>query len=124
LGREKKRLGGYGERMALEFLRNKGYEILETNLRTPFGEIDAVARAGSFTVFVEIKTRATSFLGPPYLAVTRSKQRHIIKNALFYLKRRGAVYSDWRVDVVSVKLDFDSKIESIELIENAIEEEF
>jgi len=120
MGREKKRLGGLGERMALEFLRNKGYEILERNLRTPFGEIDAVAKAGPFTVFVEIKTRATSSLGPPYLAVTRSKQRHIIKNALFYLKCRGAVYSDWRIDVVSVKLDLDRRIESIELIENAV----
>lgn len=122
MGREKIRIGRRGERIALGFLKKKGYKILEINFRTPFGEIDVVARKGGFIAFIEIKTRVTSSLGPPYLSVTRRKERHIIKNALSYLKWRRLLDSCWRVDIVSVKLNHDYGVESIELIENAVEE--
>jgi len=122
MGRRNRAIGITGELIALEFLKKKGYEILDTNYRTPFGEIDIIAMHGDCTVFVEVKTRATCSLGPPYLAVTRAKQRHMIKNALSYLTRRGLVNSSWRFDVVSIQLDFASEIESIELIENAVED--
>ena len=121
MGRENNIVGKFGERAALAFLKNKGYKILETNLSTPFGELDIVARKGRFRVFVEVKTRAGYSLGPPYLSVTRKKQRSIVKNALSYLKRRGLVYSNWRIDVVSVNLSWNHKVEKIELIENAVE---
>jgi len=125
LEREKRAVGQFGEREAVKFLKNNGYEILKTNLRTPFGELDAVARKRGSIVFIEVKTRLTSSLGPPYLAVTRAKQRHIINNALFYLKRNGLIDSNWRIDIVSVKLglrDSGYRVENIELIENAVEE--
>ncbi len=122
MGRENKEIGKIGEQIAMTFLEQKGYEVLDTNVRTPFGEIDIVARRKEMTVFVEVKTRATSSLGPPFLNVTREKQRHLIRNALCYLKRRGRVYSDWRIDIVSVKLNDRREPESIELIENAVEE--
>lgn len=122
MGRERIAVGEFGEKIAAGFLRKKGYRILEANLRTPFGELDLVAKQGDFIVFVEIKTRATSSLGPPYLSVTRAKARHLVKNALFYLKRRGLVDSDWRIDVVSVKLNYLYELEDIEIIENAVEE--
>ncbi|MDD5496778.1 MAG: YraN family protein, partial [Candidatus Omnitrophica bacterium] len=72
--------------------------------------------------FIEIKTRASSSLGPPYLAVTAIKKRHLIKNALYYLKRFELLDSDWRIDVVSVKMDREYKVEQMEVIENAVEE--
>lgn len=122
MGREKIVVGELGEKLALKFLQSKGYRVLETNMRTPFGEIDVVAKKGDIIIFIEIKTRSTSSLGPPYLAVTKAKQIRLIKNALFYLKRRGLLDSDWRIDVVSVKLDYSYNLEYIELIENAVEE--
>lgn len=122
MGREKIKVGKIGEGIALEFLKRRGYKVLETNFRTPFGELDLVARKKDFTVFVEIKTRTTSSLGPPYLSVTRIKQEHLIKNALCYLKRYGLVDSNWRIDVVSVKLNREYEAEDIEIIENAVEE--
>jgi putative endonuclease len=122
MGREKKEIGSLGERLALEFLRAKGYRIKCVNFRTPFGELDIVATHGSSLVFIEVRTRTTSSLGPPFLSITRMKQVHIIKNALFYLKRYGRTDSDWRIDVVSVKLDCNRALENIEHIENAVEE--
>ena len=122
MGRENKRIGRIGEEIAMTFLEQKGYKILGVNVRTPLGEIDVVARQKKTTVFIEVKTRATSSLGPPFLSVTRSKQAHMIRNALVYLKRRGRVDSDWRIDVMSVKLNEHYELESIELIENAVED--
>ncbi len=123
MGRENKNIGKIGEQIAMTFLEQKGYEIMGVNVRTPLGEIDVVARQKETTVFIEVKTRATSSLGPPYLNVTKSKQAHMIRNALFYLRRRGGVDSYWRIDVVSVKLNDRYELESIELIENAVTED-
>lgn len=124
MGRGNRMIGECGEKIALSHLKRMGYRILESNFRTPFGEIDIVAKLGRVIVFVEVKSRATSSLGPPYLSVTRAKERHIIKNALFYLKRKNMLGADWRVDIVSVKLDHGGVPESIELIENAVEDSY
>ena len=122
MGRERKMTGAAGERIASAYLKKLGYRILESNFRTPFGEIDIVARLGRVIVFVEVKSRTTSSFGPPYLSVTKSKERHIVKNALFYLKRLKIYNADWRIDIISVKLNHECKAESIELIENAVED--
>ncbi len=122
MGRGNRVVGEAGEKAAVKFLRKKGYRIIETNFRTIFGELDAIARHGNTIVFVEIKSRTTDSLGPPYLSVTGLKQHHIIKNALFYMKMRRMLDSNWRIDVVSVKLDMDLRVENIELIENVVED--
>lgn len=122
MGQEKRSIGLHGEELAVKFLRRNGYRILERNFRTPLGEIDIIARKNGFTIFVEVKTRSTSSLGPPYLSVTGAKQRHIVKTALCYLKRHKLVFSDWRIDIVSVKLNYAYEVEKIELIENAVED--
>lgn len=122
MGRERKEIGSLGEKLALEFLKAKGYRVKCKNFRTPFGELDIVATHRGSIVFIEVRTRTTSSLGPPFLSVTRIKQAHIIKNALFYLKRYGRIDSNWRIDVVSVKLDSERALENIEHIENAVEE--
>lgn len=122
MGRGNRFAGKAGELAALQFLKHSGYKVLETNARTPFGEIDMVAEKNGAIIFVEVKTRTTSSLGPPYLSITKAKERHIIKNALCYLKRHGLAESYWRIDVVSVKLNYDYRVESIELFENAVED--
>lgn len=123
MGREKDRIGRYGEEVAADFLRRKGYRILRCNLRTPFGEIDLVALRDEYLVFVEIKTRASPSLGPPSINVTWQKKRSIVKNALWFLANCGKRYSFWRIDVVAVTLDYARTIEKIELIENAVQED-
>ena len=122
MGRENKVIGAVGEKIAHAFLKKKGYRLVASNYRTPLGEIDLIARKGSALVFVEIKTRTTSSLGPPFLSVTWKKQRHIVMTALMYLKKYGLLDSDWRVDVVSVKLNKRYEVENIEIIENAVED--
>ena len=122
MGRGNRVVGEAGEKAAVKFLKAKGYRIIKTNFRTIFGELDAIARQSGAIVFIEIKTRTTDSLGPPYLAVTKLKQHHIVKNALFYLKSHRMLDVNWRIDIVSVKLYQDLRVENIELIENAVED--
>ncbi len=49
---QRTQLGQRGEAMARRFLQKRGYRILESNYRCPYGEIDIVARDGDQTVFV------------------------------------------------------------------------
>ena len=50
-------LGKNGEEIATEFLRKKGYKILERNFEASQGEIDIIAKDDKELVFVEVKTR-------------------------------------------------------------------
>jgi len=115
-------IGQRGEDAAAEFLAVAGYAVKGRNLKTPFGEIDILAEENGELVFVETKTRASSSVGPPYLSVTRKKQRKIIQNALSYLSVHGLHGRPWRIDVVSVKLAKSMRAQSIEIIKNAVEE--
>ena len=120
----KDRVGEIGERVASTHLKKKGYRIIETNFRTPFGELDLVTKFKGVIVFVEVKTRASYSFGPPYLSVTNIKKRHIIRNALFYLKSRCLVDCNWRIDIVSINLNYANEVEKVEVFENAVEDPY
>jgi ATP-dependent Lhr-like helicase len=62
------RIGKWGEDAAVAYLQARGYEIVTRNLRTPHGEIDILARFEGLWVFVEVKARTSTALGPPEAA--------------------------------------------------------
>ncbi|MFC1590648.1 YraN family protein [Candidatus Omnitrophota bacterium] len=121
---ERLELGRIGEAKAVLYLTRLGYEIITRNYRTPLGEIDIIAREGRQLVFVEVRTRASASLGPPFLSVTRKKQRKIIHNALCYVKRYGLTDSPWRIDIVSVKLKDGHGVDEILLFRDAVLDHF
>ena len=41
---KRKETGNLGEKLAREFLEQRGYSVIETNYRSPSGEIDIIAR--------------------------------------------------------------------------------
>ncbi len=57
------RVGKWGEEAVATYLAGRGYEIVARNARTPYGEIDIVARQAEITVFVEVKTRTANKMG-------------------------------------------------------------
>ena len=71
-------LGKWGEQIAAKHLAGLGYQIISTNHRTPFGEIDIIAKMEDELVFVEVKTRSSNALGNPEGSVTPKKQQHIL----------------------------------------------
>jgi putative endonuclease len=78
-------LGDKGEKTAVDFLKNKGYEILHTNWRNGKYELDIVARLDEELVIVEVKTRSQNSLVTPEGAVDRKKIRHIVAAANKYV---------------------------------------
>ena len=98
-----RRTGSEYEARAAEYLTAKGYRILEKNFRCRQGEIDLIARDGSYLVFVEVQYRSSLAKGAPAEAVGPLKQRRIRQTAVFYLYSRGlGLDSPCRFDVVSI----------------------
>lgn len=94
-------LGELGENLAVNHLASKKYEILDRNYRWKKSEIDIVCKKDDLLIIVEVKTRQTAVYGEPYEAVTRSKQRQIIKVANQYIQEKD-IDSEVRFDVVSI----------------------
>lgn len=109
----KKTVGDFGEDLVEEYLRNKGYDILDRNFRKPFGEIDIIARIDKIVVFVEVKTRKNKNFANPSEAVTISKQQKIIKASQVYLMENDLTDSIIRFDVAEV-IRVDGEINYIE----------
>ena len=97
-----KQTGNYGETLACEFLKKRGYKILERNFRIRGGEIDIVAKDGGFMVFVEVKARYSHEYGLPIESITPWKIRALLKSASFYLQKIKWGNKPYRLDVVSV----------------------
>jgi putative endonuclease len=112
-------VGKAGEEAAVRYLRQHGYRILERNFRCRFGEIDLVAQDGRMLAFVEVKTRRSHTYGPAAAAVTRQKQRHLIKASKAYLIHRKRAGEPCRFDVVTI--DMDGEQPHIELIKDAFQ---
>ena len=111
---EHNELGKMGEDLAVQYLTDKGYEILERNWRNIHKEIDIIAKEGDDLVIVEVKARQTDEYGEPDIAVTKRKQRMLIAAANAYITRKG-LDVETRFDIVSIVFkDGEPVIEHIE----------
>ncbi len=98
----KKELGAWGEEYACSYLLQDGAQIIERNARTPFGEIDIVARQNGLYVFIEVKTRSSVLGGYPEEAITTEKIKHMEESIGWYLENHPEIGDRWRVDVISI----------------------
>lgn len=85
-GKTIKKLGKKGEKLAAKYLKKRGWKIIEKNYRTPFCEVDIIAKCGDVLSFCEVKTRTTDAYGSPAEAVTAAKQKLYIRAAQYYFK--------------------------------------
>lgn len=113
-----KKIGDIGEELAAEFLKKKGYRILDRNYRCRFGEIDIIANYKSYYVFVEVKTRHDASYGRPIESINSVKINRILKTLNFYLCQKRIYDSNIRVDAIEVYLNRsnNAKINHIENI--------
>jgi len=95
--------GKRGENAAVAFLTLRGWEILERNFRTPYGEIDIVAIKDHVLVFFEVKYRTTRTFGFPETAITSTKARHMIDSAETYMQNHPELDCGWRIDVLAIE---------------------
>ena len=111
--------GEKGENLAVWYLKQNGYKIIEQNYRNPLGEIDIIAQEKKTIVFVEVKSRRSVRYGTPKWAVTPQKQRKISMVALYYLKTTRQTDARARFDVVAITSNRDEP--QIEIVKNAFE---
>lgn len=121
---QRQRIGRVAEDLVAARLAASGWEILERNARTRFGELDVVARDGRTLVFVEVKAgREDSIFGPerPILGVDRRKQQRIRRLATAWMsERRDAPhYAEIRFDAVGITFDRAGRVVDVEHIEGA-----
>jgi putative endonuclease len=119
--REKGRreIGKRGEDAAAQYLRRKGYKIVERNFRCTLGEIDIIAFEGDTLCFIEVKTVSGKNYGPPEIAVDINKQRKLSRVALAFLGQNGLHDTKARFDVVAITLS--SGEERVDLLKDAFE---
>jgi putative endonuclease len=95
------KIGQWGEQAAAEYIQTKGYEILGKNFRTPYGEIDIIARVEDLIVFVEVKTRTSRSFGLPEEGLTRRKLAHMLACASYYAAKHNI--DTWQCDAIAVE---------------------
>ena len=110
--------GQTGEDLAVCYLENQGYTIVERNYRKRIGEIDIIARDGEYLVFIEVKTRSNRRFGSPFDAVDFRKQQQISRVALAFMTQHRCGEVPVRFDVIGVHLEESPRVE---LIKNAFE---
>jgi putative endonuclease len=102
----------------------KGWEIVERNARTRYGELDIVALDGPILVFVEVKgARAGTRFGPekPILSIDFTKQRRVRRLGTAWMAERRDFppFDDVRFDAVGVTLDHAGRAVEIEYVPGA-----
>ncbi len=107
----KRELGKKGESIAENYLRNRGYKIIERNFRTKYAEIDIVAKKDDTLIFIEVRSKSGGNFGTPEETINKEKKWRLRQNAAGYInfKRYEGQY---RIDVICVIF---SKNESYEV---------
>jgi len=123
-------LGAWGESVAVDFLKERGFELIASNVRSPYGEIDLVVcktentsdapDSGTLTVFVEVKTRSSTRYGYPEQSVTPRKRAHLLAAAQEYMRLHPERIGRWRVDVIAIMRSGKKAPPEILHFENAI----
>jgi putative endonuclease len=101
--------GKQGENLAVEYLLEEGYEILERNWRFKHTEVDIIARDRDQLVIAEVKTRTGNSWGEPYTAVDFRKQHSLIFAAERYIFSHN-LDLDVRFDIVSIIIDHNRTV--------------
>lgn len=95
----KREVGSAYENKAVEYLRERGYLIIEQNYFCKFGEIDIISKKDDMLIFVEVKYRKNSKTGSGEAAVNKTKQIHLINSAQNYMIEK------YNTDEISCRFD-------------------
>lgn len=105
MGQHNRAVGRYGEQVAARYLIDAGLEIVDTNWRCEFGEVDIVARDGDCLVVCEVKTRTSEAFGSPIEAVHGAKAARLRRLAGAWVAAHPALArgaANLRIDVIGV----------------------
>jgi putative endonuclease len=104
------RLGKEGEDLAVAWFTERGYQVLYTNWRYSYHEIDLIAMHNNVLHFIEVKSRSSYSYGFPEEKVTRGKILRLFKAADEFLYRHPD-YHDICFDILSIIKPFGKSAE-------------
>lgn len=114
--RSTKDIGNKGEDLAVDYLSDKGYTIMERNFIFQKAEIDIIAKFENTLVAVEVKTRSTTAFGNPQDFLKPKQIQRIVK-AMDYYVTSNQLDVEVRFDIIAI-VNEGSKL-TIEHLENA-----
>lgn len=131
-----KEFGGLGEKIAQDYLRGKGYKILDKNFKRKWGEIDLVAKPPTTflekvvggkkknkIVFVEVKTIQLRKGFFPEDEIDQKKKQQLLKMAQIYLStKKMPLDTPCQIDILAIEIPSDFKKAKIRHYENAVED--
>lgn len=94
-------LGKIGEKLAVDYLLSKGYEIVCRNYFYQKAEIDIIAKHHNMMVCIEVKTRNSDFFGDPQTFVTPNKIKLLVK-AMDAFITENEISLESRFDIIAV----------------------
>ena len=96
-------LGKKGEEHARKYLFDKGYKILQNNWRFGKDEIDIIFidKEKNQLVITEVKTRMSNVFGEPEIAVTKSKQKFLIRATQIFIEQNN-IDLEARFDIIAI----------------------
>lgn len=105
----KKEIGAFGEKIAKNFLIRRGYEILQTNFSSRFGEIDIIAEKDGCLYFIEVKTRISKNFGLPEESLRFYKKQKIFQAAQDYLCKKDINSDNFKISFIAILINKKSK---------------
>ena len=108
-----KKVGNFGEKLACDYLRKKGYKIVSRNTRAKRNEIDIIAKIKEIIVFVEVKTRTNSNFGTAEEAICKRKTNRLNNAINLYLNYKKITHDNFRLDYIAINIDKIKKIANI-----------
>lgn len=107
-------LGKKGEQLAVAYLLEKGYKILEKNYRYLKAEVDIIAQQENTLAVVEVKTRSSDVFGNPQDFVNPKKIKLLVSAIDAYVTSRN-LEVEVRFDIIAIlKEKNEFKIEHLE----------
>jgi putative endonuclease len=99
-------LGRIGEKIAKQYLEEKGYEILDENWVHGKAEIDLIVYKDGLMVFVEVKARSSIAFGQPEEFVQKAKQKQMEIASLAYIEIMNH-QNEIRFDIIAITFKKD-----------------
>ncbi|MEO1031275.1 MAG: YraN family protein [Bacteroidota bacterium] len=94
-------LGKKGEQLAVNFLLENKYTIVERNYRFDKAEIDIIAKKNDVLAIVEVKTRSTTDFGNPQDFVKPKQIKNIVKAVDQYVIQNN-LDVEVRFDIIAI----------------------
>ncbi len=113
-------IGKQAEQLACRHLEQQGLNLLSTNFRSRYGEIDLIMQHRDAIVFIEVRSRKQGNMVDSLESIDRHKQRKLIRTAQYFLLTNPALAKrPARFDVVAITQKSD--IAQIDWIKDAFQ---